>query len=564
MTNDSAVGLTSAQSAPAPRAAGGHASSLGAALLRHLPLVLTCAVVGAALGGGIALSRPVTYSSDSVVLVNPVVGAPFSPTSRGATANLETEAQLVSTPAVAAYVEKALSDDGDSVSVEDLRRAVTAVVPSSTQLLRITATADSPAEAQRRAGAYATAFLSYRADRADEVAARQLKTISEQRAGLEKQLSDTTARLAASGVSAGEKGLLTERSDLITQQLSRLDEQASRLADVGASPGQVVTPSTAPGRARAGAVGLFAGAGSVLGLLVGMVLALLRDRRDDRIHGTGELDGSDLPLLAQLPAVAESDAPVTLTAPDSPAAQAVRRLRTAVLVAPGGAPRSVAVSGVGSTPAAAVAADLAVSLARTGERTVLVDADLSAGGKLSRLLGVQPGPGLSEALLERRSVLPLVQPTVLGPLTVLASGTGEGASDRFLTEDMRHSLTDLAAGGARLVVSAAPATSADGEAVDALTEAVVLVVQTGHTTWAQLDAAHRELTRLGARVLGVVSVAQPQRKTRRSGLSRAGARLRGTSSKAGGSTQARAAGGAVASPATGDEAAAGHRVSARR
>lgn len=531
MTNDSAVGSASGQGASAP-ASTGQTASLGAALRRHVPLVLTCAVAGAALGGGVALSQPATYSSDSVVLVNPVVGAPFSPNSRGAAANLETEAQLVTTPALATYAQKALEADGASVDAETLRTNVTAVVPSSTQLLRITATGDSAAEAKRRAGAYASAFLSYRADRANETAARQLKTIADQRAGLEKQLSDATARLAASGVSAGEKGLLTERTNLITQQLSRLDDQASSLADVGASPGQVVTPSTEPSAARAGTVGLFAGSGALLGLLVGMVLALLRDRRDDRVHDAGDLAAAGVPVLAELPRSAATQTSA-LTATDGEAAQAVRRLRTAVLVAPGGAPRSVSVAAVGAVPAAAVAAGLAVSLARTGERTVLVDADPASDGQLAELLGATTGPGLAESLVEHRSAASLLQSTTLAPLSVLPAGTIAGLGDRLLSEDMRRGLVELGADGSWLVVNAAPATSADGEAVASLTGATVLVVQVGRTTWTELESAHRELTRLGTRVLGVVTLARPAHGSRGGRATRSSAPATATASVAG-------------------------------
>lgn len=102
----------------------------------------------------------------------------------------------------------------------------------------------------------------------------------------------------------------------------------------------------------------------------------------------------------------------------------LRRLRAALdggVLAPS-ARRSVAVLGLGQRPGRTfLAANLAVSLAQAGRRTLLIDADLR-GGRIHAMFGLHNRSGLA-SMLNRRIDPGALQPVAgLGSLTVIACG----------------------------------------------------------------------------------------------------------------------------------------------
>lgn len=488
---------------------------LAAAVRRHWGIVLACVLAFIALGVAGASLQPVSYASVSTLLINPVVGAPFSPETRGAQVNLETEARLVGTPAIAALVEQRLGRDADT-----LRSNVSAAVPTSTQLLEITYTSSSAERAREGAQAYAESFLQYRAERAAEVAQRELEVIAGQRTDLEQQLTEAMELLAAvdeeDEAGPGEQSFFNDRVTSLNEQLAALDAAARELAESDSDPGQIVTPATEPQRAGVVTGGLVVAAAAAAGLLLGLVLAVARERFDDRIRELGQLTAMGVRVLAHLPVrPPDGEEPVTLSDPDGTASEVYRRLRTAVVTAsPQGVTSLVIADLSRGGSAAAPAANLAVVLARMGEEVVVVDAESTAAVSTSEVLGVDTTRGLSDVLLHGVPPGEVLQPTSLDRLYVLAGGPArEAASDRFLGVEMRDTLLALRKRARWLVIAASDALSADGEALAASTDAFVLVVELGRSTFTELEAALSELERLGVSLLGIIATpAAPARR----------------------------------------------------
>lgn len=476
---------------------------------RHSPLVLLCGAALAIAGLLLGLSSPPTYTSVATVLVNPVQGAPFGPDSRNNQINLQTEAALVRTQAVA---EIAASIMGEQAPDADLRTRVRATVPSSTQVLEIAYTGDSAQEAQQGAQAFADAFLVYRSQRAQESADRRTSALGDQRESLEGNLREATAQLSAAEDGSADQTYLRQLVESYTDQLSVLDAEASGLSDVDVDPGQVISPAEVPSTAGGLGLAVFTGAGLLAGLALGAALAFVRERTDDRIRHPSQI--ADRRVLAVVPRGRRSAAePVTVNAPGSEPAEAYRRLRVAVGTSvPAGA--TLALTSVSSSQSSAVvAANLAVSATRAGSRVVLVDA--GGGDEATTLLGVGRGDGLSEALLDGVAVEGLLKETDVGPLALTAGSQPALAGERYLGKELQAVLQDLRSRSDLVLLATPTAVSADGESLASVVDGVILVVTLGHTTVAEVMTAREVMATVGATVIGtVVQARQPGRRGR--------------------------------------------------
>jgi hypothetical protein len=143
--------------------------------------------------------------------------------------------------------------------------------------------------------------------------------------------------------------------------------------------------------------------GAFLGLLLGLGLALLRERADDRLHTREEIEqAAELPVLAELPLDALAiDEPRRLAAfvrPVGRLAESVRSLRTslAFLGVDGPLSRLLVTSAEPGDGKSLVAANLAAVYAQAGYRTILVDSDLR-NPRLETIFGGYPPAGTCDA-----------------------------------------------------------------------------------------------------------------------------------------------------------------------
>jgi capsular polysaccharide biosynthesis protein len=166
---------------------GAAATFVSNALRRHLALIIILGLLGSAAGVAAALKSGIRYTATASVLLNPLQGNPFAPDGRGEQLiNLETEAELVNTEAVAVLAGKKLRTD---MSPDQMRELVSVENPTNTQVLRISFTGHSRDEALDGTQAFADSYLTYRGNRA--------KSISDARlARIRKQQTETQSKLA--------------------------------------------------------------------------------------------------------------------------------------------------------------------------------------------------------------------------------------------------------------------------------------------------------------------------------------------------------------------------------
>lgn len=242
---------------------------------------------------------------------------------------------------------------------------------------------------------------------------------------------------------------------------------------------------------------------AVMGLLLGVVVAFLRDRFDNSVRSPAGLEkATGVGLLAAIPATKDAD---TL-------ADAYRELRINLRflqVADG--PRVLVVTGAdGSDGHTSVAVNLAQALAGAGHRTVLVDADLRHPAVTSSLR--LPGStGLSTVLAGEATLRDALQES--SGLEVLPAGaTAANPTDLIESTAAADLLEELSAQFDYVVVASPSLPAADAALLASRSQGVLLVARYGRTTTKQLTEAVYRLERAGAPLLGTVLTMMPPKK----------------------------------------------------
>ena len=182
-------------------------------------------------------------------------------------------------------------------------------------------------------------------------------------------------------------------------------------------------------------------------------------------------------------------------------------MRTNLQFAGGDRPvRTLVVTGVGPDEGkSTVAANLAVTLALAGTRTLLVGADLRRP-TLHTMFDVPPQRGLTEVLLGRLSLDEAVIRLGHVGLDFLPSGTIPPNPAELLGSQRMAELLQLMADRWEMAVIDTPPVVglADAAVLAARADATLLVVTVGVTTREGAQLARRQLQQVGARLVGVV------------------------------------------------------------
>jgi capsular exopolysaccharide synthesis family protein len=159
----------------------------------------------------------------------------------------------------------------------------------------------------------------------------------------------------------------------------------------------------------------------------------------------------------------------------------------------------------GGEGATTLAAHLAASLARSGRRTLLIDANLRRPS-LHAAFRVPPGPGLSEVLRGEAAVASVVRAAPPERLWLLpAGGCDLRAVQAMAREGTLAFLDQLRRDYEHIVIDACPVLPApDALPLVRRSDAVILSVRAGASRMAAVHAGWQRLTAAGARLMGTV------------------------------------------------------------
>jgi len=320
-----------------------------------------------------------------------------------------------------------------------------------------------------------------------------------------------------------------KKRETLDALMKRQNEMAltTRLKDLDATSSNIrivdrARPAVAPFRPNKKLnllLGLLVGAG------LGVAAALFLDSIDNTIASPAEIDHLvKLPVLAVVPhhgtgtgfagrrnepALAETVDLVAHRDRSAPASEAYRELRTAILLSnPGHPPRQIMVtSALPEDGKSSTAMNLAVVLAQSGRRVLLVDADLRRP-RLHRVFGLDAAQGLSVYLSGLATdPLPLIQRTAVEGLDVLVSGPIPPDPSELLDSPTfaGFGARVLAGGYDHVVYDSPPALAvADPVIVANVVEATIIVARAGRTPRESLQRAVGKFVQAGSRPIGIV------------------------------------------------------------
>jgi len=252
--------------------------------------------------------------------------------------------------------------------------------------------------------------------------------------------------------------------------------------------------------------------GLLLGLMLGMGAAFLREFMDDSLKGSDEVERvTGLPVLGLLPNIkGQSDDQIALLAhadPRSPLAEAIRSLRTSLKFSTQlGAPRVTFVTS--SNPAegkSSIALNLATAYAQIGSKVLLIDADLR-NPSIHHLLKLENLEGLTNYLAGAGNAAEISRPCLIKQLRVISSGPIPPDPVELLSGKRMRELLDVSKNEFDYIIIDGPPVIglADALALSNLSDATILSVQAGKTRKASLLAALKRLERTSGNIIGTL------------------------------------------------------------
>ncbi|WP_242392050.1 GumC family protein [Anaeromyxobacter oryzisoli] len=250
----------------------------------------------------------------------------------------------------------------------------------------------------------------------------------------------------------------------------------------------------------------------LLGLAGGVGLAFLLETLDTTITTREQIEERlGLPFLGVIPRIDKADGHspelAIHSAPTSAASECLRSIRTNVLfMSPEKPLKTILVTssgpGEGKTT---TAASLAATMANSGNRVLLVDADMRRP-RVHKVFGLAPGAGLSSLILGDGALEAAVVRTEVPNLDVLPCGpVPPNPAELLHTQSFAKLLEQLSRRYDRVVIDSPPAgVVSDAIVVATKVDGTLVVVKAGQTSRDMAARTVRNLANVQARVLGTV------------------------------------------------------------
>ncbi|HEY0404971.1 MAG TPA: polysaccharide biosynthesis tyrosine autokinase [Pyrinomonadaceae bacterium] len=294
------------------------------------------------------------------------------------------------------------------------------------------------------------------------------------------------------------------------------------VVDYAISPDEPV----GPGRMRVVVLAL------VLSLGFGMAFAIFLEYLNDTVRSTEDVEKMlRLPTLAVIPAIGDLKGPGRRLLPGgakkdanwrnsnellldadarSPLAEAYRHLRTSVLLSTAGRPPKTLLitSSVPSEGKTTTAVNTAISLAQTGAKVLVIDADMRRP-RLHSLFDVEKRLGLSSILsneMTEAEIFSMIEQHEQSGLYLLTAGPiPPNPAELIGSEQMRALIGKLEPTFNHIIIDSPPIASfTDGVLIASIVDGVLLVVHGGKSTRDVVRRSQQLLHDVGAKIFGVV------------------------------------------------------------
>jgi capsular exopolysaccharide synthesis family protein len=418
--------------------------------------IVVFTLVGVAAAATYSILREPEYQSTSKVFVSVQSMGSISDLTQGNSFlqnQVQSYADVVNTPLV---LQPVIDSLGLETSVPDLSASIEATSPSDTVIVEITAADEDPESAARIANAVASSFES------------------------------------------AVSGLVPPNAEGVTPVKITVLQAAS----VPALPSSPNVP-------------LFLAVGTLVGLVIGLALAIARQILDTKVRNEHDVEViTDAPIVGgiafdartpQNPLVLRDD-------PRSPRAESFRTLRTNLqFVGVGSKSHSfVLTSSIPGEGKSTTSANLAIAMALAGQRVVIVDADMRKP-RLADYLGVEGAVGLTDILVGRAEPSDVIVRWGDTNLYVLPAGRlPPNPSELLGSAAMVDLIASLEKTFDIALFDAPPLLPVTDAAILATkTGGALLMVAAGKAHKNQVRGAVSTLANVGAKVAGVVMTMLP-------------------------------------------------------
>lgn len=423
---------------------------------RSWVLILICTLSCGVLSTILSLVQPTLYEADAKVFVSTTASTVTDLNQGGTFAQqaVQSYADVVTTSFVLGPVINELRLD---TSVTRLARSVRVTVPQDTVILNIAVTDPSP------------------------------------------KTSAVIANAISRSLTNGVQDLVPQTGEASAVKLTRVE------------------PAVAPDSPISPSYRVNVGLGLLVGLLFGVLAAVIRDRLDTRIRASRDLD-----LLTNIPTVgrvhfdvdAQRNPLVVHSHPQNRRAEAFRALRTNLRFFDfsGGAKSLVLTSATAGEGKSTSAVNLAIALAEAGQSVALIEGDLRRP-KLSSYLNLVDSVGLTDVLIGETKLEDALQKWGERKLWVLPAGALPPNPSELLGLDrMGDVVRELEAKHDIVLIDAPPLLPVtDGAILSRIAGGVLVICALGRTHRSQLLGALEALSAVRANVMGLVLTMVPAR-----------------------------------------------------
>lgn len=475
-------------------------------LRRRAPAIVICLVVVAASSFLLSKHQTKTYTAtasllfSSAAISQQVAGLPAISSSQDQQSQQDTNVQLALLGDMAAKTATAL---GHGLTKAKVKADLSVAAVSDTNVVNVSAVSASPSLAAAIANTYSNTFVREQQTSNQQYYASALALVTRQLAAL-----SPTQKLSSAGLS-----LQARAQSLGT--LAELRSGTVQVAQAASTPTSPSSPKTFRNTVLA----------ALLGLLIGVCVALVLERADRVIREPGDLAAIyNLPLLGAIPesaALSRSVARNTESGGVLPSVEAEtfhlirahlryfnvdRELRTLLVVS--------AASGDGKTT---LACHLAGAAARMGSKVLLLEADVRRP-TIAAKLQLDGGPGLSDVLIGAASMDEAVQTVALDApspngsahrmIDVLVAGAvGPPNPAELIESQAMKAVLDQAKADYDLVVVDTPPLTAVSDAFPLLlkVDGVIIIGRVGRDRRDVALRTHETLSGVGAPLLGVIA-----------------------------------------------------------
>jgi succinoglycan biosynthesis transport protein ExoP len=310
-----------------------------------------------------------------------------------------------------------------------------------------------------------------------------------------------------------------EANTTIYQALLRRIKEIEANAATDLSSVEIVSLAELPVRPFMPNIPLFLLAGTVLGLMGGMGLAFLREHLDDTVRRTEEIERHSIPILGVIPLASKDEAKrldsMIYHDPSSVFSEALRFTKLSVeLSASVDHPaKSLLITSTASNDGkSTIAANLAQAFAASGERVLLMDADLQGPSLYHSFIsngkgngnGGHNGIGLAGYLNGDNRFEEILQKTDVPNLHFISSGPVTRNQTQLLNSGKMKSLMNVLGNHFDRIIVDAPPFGSEVLFLGNMVHGVVLIANLGETNREALRVFLRNMQQVRGRLLGIV------------------------------------------------------------